>query len=80
MVDLIEIYVHWFAGRSKSEIAASLGVDRGTLRKYVAPAEAAGIRPGRRCRPARGAGHPDVVWDGRCLGHLITIRTIRMHR
>jgi hypothetical protein len=22
MVDLIEIYVHWFAGRSKSEIAA----------------------------------------------------------
>lgn len=46
MVDLIEIYVHWFAGRSKSEIAASLGVDRGTLRKYLAPAEAAGIRPG----------------------------------
>lgn len=46
MVDLIEIYVHWFAGRSKSEIAASLGVDRGTLRKYLAPAEAAGIAPG----------------------------------
>lgn len=46
MVDLIEIYVHWFAGRSKSEIAASLGVDRGTLRKYLAPAETAGITPG----------------------------------
>jgi transposase len=46
MVDLIEIYVHWFAGRSKSEIAASLGVDRGTLRKYLAPAEAAAITPG----------------------------------
>ena len=46
MVDLIEMYVHWFAGRSKSEIAESLGVDRGTLRKYLAAAEAAGIVPG----------------------------------
>jgi hypothetical protein len=46
MVDLIEIYVHWFAGRPKSEIAASLGVDRGTLRKYLAPPEVAGIIPG----------------------------------
>ncbi|MFE4518270.1 IS21 family transposase, partial [Kitasatospora sp. NPDC056783] len=46
MVDIIEIYVHWYAGRSKSQLGASLGVDRKTVRKYLAPAEAAGITPG----------------------------------
>lgn len=46
MVDITEILVHWHAGRSQNEIAASLGVDRKTIRKYTAPAEAAGYRPG----------------------------------
>ncbi|MGV9387457.1 IS21 family transposase [Nonomuraea sp. NPDC003707] len=46
MVDITEILVHWHAGRSKNEIADSLGVSRNTVRKYVAPAEAAGIAPG----------------------------------
>lgn len=46
MVDIVEIYVHWYAGRSKSQVSASLGVDRKTIRKYVAPAEKAGITPG----------------------------------
>lgn len=46
MVDIIEIYVHWYAGRSKSQVGASLGVDRKTVRKYLAPAEAPGIAPG----------------------------------
>ncbi|WP_240436993.1 hypothetical protein [Streptomyces sporangiiformans] len=46
MVDITEIYVHWYAGRSKSSLAASLGVDRKTVRKYLAPAEASGIAPG----------------------------------
>ena len=46
MVDVTEIYVHWYAGRSKSELSASLGVDRKTIRKYLAPAGAAGITPG----------------------------------
>lgn len=46
MVDIVEIYVHWYAGRSKSQVSASLGVDRKTVRKYLAPAEAAGITPG----------------------------------
>lgn len=46
MVDITEIYVHWYAGRSKSELAASLGVDRKTIRKYLAPAEASEIVPG----------------------------------
>ncbi|MFI0156060.1 IS21 family transposase [Streptomyces lydicus] len=46
MVDIIEIYVHWYAGRSKSQVGASLGLDRKTIRKYVRPAEEAGITPG----------------------------------
>jgi transposase len=51
VIDVAEILVHWHAGRSLSEMAGSLGVDRKTLRKYVAPAVAAGIVPGG---PAKG--------------------------
>ncbi len=56
MIDVIEILTHWYAGRSQNELATSLGVDRKTLRKYTAPAVAAGLAPawifhrgGRRC-------------------------------
>ena len=46
MIDLIEIYVHWYAGRSQAQIADSLGLDRKTVRKYLAPVTAAGLVPG----------------------------------
>src|SRR5680860_1285861 len=46
MIDLIEIYVHWFAGRSQVQIADSLGIDRKTVRKYLAPVEAEGLVAG----------------------------------
>ena len=46
MIDIVEILTHWYAGRSQHELAASLGVDRKTLRKYTAPAVAAGWEPG----------------------------------
>ncbi|MEU7052509.1 hypothetical protein [Streptomyces eurythermus] len=46
MVDITGIYVHWYSGCSKSALAESLGVDRKTVRKYLAPAEASGITPG----------------------------------
>src|SRR6267154_516282 len=46
VVDVTEILIHWYAGRSISEVAASLGVDRKTIRKYLAPAVAAGLTPG----------------------------------
>src|SRR5712671_240373 len=46
VIDICEIFVHWHAGRSKNEIAGSLGLSRNTVRKYVAAAEAAGLVPG----------------------------------
>jgi transposase len=46
VTDVTEILVHWYAGRSQSEVATSLGVDRKTIRKYLAPALEAGIIPG----------------------------------
>jgi transposase len=46
VIDVTEILVHWHAGRSLNEMSDSLGVDRKTIRKYVAPAVAAGIAPG----------------------------------
>ena len=52
MIDVVEILQHWHAGRPKAVIADSLRVDRRTVRKYVAPAEQAGLVPGgpRLCR------------------------------
>ncbi|MDP9340631.1 MAG: IS21 family transposase [Actinomycetota bacterium] len=44
--DIVEILMHWHAGRRKAVVAASLGVDRGTVRKYVTKAEQAGLAPG----------------------------------
>jgi transposase len=46
VIDICEIFTHWHAGRSKNEIAGSLGLSRNTVRKYLAAAEAAGMAPG----------------------------------
>ena len=46
MIDICEIFEHWYAGRSKNEVAGSLGLSRNTVRKYVAAAETAGMVPG----------------------------------
>src|SRR5712671_321648 len=53
VVDVTEILIHWYAGRSRSEVPVSLGVDPKTIRKYLAPAVAAGLAPGG---PAMTAG------------------------
>jgi len=55
LIDVTEILEHWHAGRSQAEIAASLRVDRKTVRKYTAPAIAAGLTPG-------GAPVPEEQW------------------
>jgi transposase len=46
VVNIIEILVHWKAGRKKAEVARSLGIDRGTVAKYTARAVAEGYSPG----------------------------------
>src|SRR5258708_39551235 len=46
VIDVVEVLQHWHAGRPKSVVATSLGIDPKTVRKYVAPAEAAGLVPG----------------------------------
>jgi transposase len=46
MPNVTEILVHWDAGRSQSEIADSLGLDRKTVKKYLTPAIEAGLVSG----------------------------------
>jgi transposase len=46
VVDITEILVHWYAGRSQYQIAESLAVDRKTIRKYLRPALEQGLAPG----------------------------------
>src|SRR3954447_26023677 len=63
VVDVTEIFIHWYAGRSISEVAVSLGVDRKTNRKYLAPAVAAGVGTG-----GAGVGPPGRVAAGLAPG------------
>jgi len=46
VVDVVEILVHWHAGRRMGEVCSSLRVDPKTVRKYTAPAIGAGLVPG----------------------------------
>ncbi len=46
VIDVVEVLQHWHAGRPKSVVASSLGIDNKTVRKYVAKAEEAGLVPG----------------------------------
>jgi transposase len=46
VIDIVEVLEHWHAGRPKSVVASSLGIDPKTVRKYVAEAESAGLAPG----------------------------------
>ncbi len=62
VIDICEILVHWYAGRSKNEVADRLGMARNTVRGYVAPPEAAGLCPGgpeisgQQCTERCGSG------------------------
>ncbi len=46
MIDVVELLQHWHAQRPIGELCSSLGMDPKTVRKYTAPALAAGICPG----------------------------------
>jgi hypothetical protein len=56
-IDVTEVLMHWHASRSLLGMSQSLGVDCKTIRKYVAPAVAAGITPGE---PAKS----EAEWQG----------------
>ena len=56
VVDVTEIFVHWHAGRSQSEVATSLGLDRKTVKKYLATAIGPGITPGDEPRTEAQTG------------------------
>jgi len=62
VIDVVEVLQHWHAGRPKTVVAASLGVDVKTVRKYVAAAEAAGIVAGD------GQGADRAGWAVRVAG------------
>ncbi len=36
VVDVTGVLAHWYTGRSKNQISESLGLDRKTVRKYLA--------------------------------------------
>ena len=36
MMDIVELLMHWHAGRPKTVVATSVGADPTTVRKYVA--------------------------------------------
>jgi transposase len=73
VVDVTEILVHWHAGRSQSEIATSLGVDRKTVRKYLAPALAAGMAPG-------GPPKPPAEWEELVRGWFPELADMRLRQ
>jgi len=58
VMDLIELFAQWEAGRSQVQISESLGWDRKTIRKYLAPAIAEGLVPG-------GPPAGEAVWARR---------------
>jgi len=73
VVDITEIMAHWYAGRSQHEIAASLGIDRKTIRRYTRAAEEAGLTPG-------GPPVSDEEWRTKVRAwfpHLYNTRLVR---
>lgn len=73
MIDIVEIVEHWYTGRSKEEVARSLGIDSKTVRKYVAPAVAAGMVPG-------GRPVSEEEWRSKIRIWFPTLYDTRLHR
>ena len=73
VVDVIGILQHWYVGRSLSDTSAILGMDRKTLRKYIAPALVAGIAPG-------GQAKSREEWAELVLGWFPELADARLRR
>jgi hypothetical protein len=68
VVDVTEILIYWHAGRSQSQIATSLGLDRKMVKKYVDPRDCRWDRAGWAAAVAGavgGSGARVVPSDGR---------------
>jgi hypothetical protein len=59
MLDLIELFTHWQAGRSQFQLSESLGIDRKTIRIYLAPAIGRWHRARRQTTERRAVGRVD---------------------
>jgi hypothetical protein len=62
MFDLIELYIHWQAGRSQVQLWQSLGIDPKTIRKYLGPAIEAGFGPGGKALTAEQWAERITEW------------------
>ncbi len=62
MTDFVEMFRHWYAGRSQMQIHQALGIDRKTIRKYLAPAVAQGLSP------APAEAFDEALWRQRIAG------------
>ena len=62
MTDFVEMFRHWYAGRSQVQIHQALGIDRKTIRKYLAPAVAQGLSP------APAEAFDEALWRQRIAG------------
>ena len=59
MIDVIEMLQHWYAGRSKTDVASSVGVHRNTVARYLKHATDAGFVPG-------GPALSRTEWEAQC--------------
>jgi transposase len=70
MFDLLELYTHWHACRSQRQLSESLGIDRKTIAKYLAPAIEESLTPGMaEVTEAQWTGHiarwfPEIACPG----------------
>lgn len=83
MIDVVELLVHWHAGRRVGELHSSLGVDPKTIRKYTAPAIAEGIVPGGESLTEVEWAEKVAVWFPELVGRVKRQKTwpeIEPHR
>jgi transposase len=93
VADVVEVLEHWAAGRPLRAIAESLGLDRHTVRKYVAPAREAGFGPGtgpppegwaafvaRVCPQLGKARKNGAAWDELAARHDEIVERLKVNR